>query len=90
MTTEQGLSVGAVHVLSEVAKRLGIKQALGRSRQALLALWLVLARMIDQGSRLSAVRLATQHAACDLLGLDSFNEDDLYNTLTWLSDSTDP
>ncbi len=85
--TEQGLSVGAVHTLQEVAKRLGIKQALGRSRQALLALWLIMARIIDQGSRLSAVRLATQHAACDLLGLDSFNEDDLYDTLTWLSDT---
>ena len=85
--TEQGLSIGAVHTLQEIAKRLGIKQALGRNRQALLALWLVLARIIDQGSRLSAVRLATQHAACDLIGLKSFNEEDLYDTLTWLSDT---
>ena len=86
VTTQQGLSVGAVFVLQEVAKRLGIQKALGRSREALLSLWLVMARLIDQGSRLSAVRLATRHAACDLIGMDSFNEDDLYDTLTWLSD----
>ena len=34
-----------------------------------------MARVIDQGSRLSAVRLAGQHAACDLLGLDGFDEE---------------
>jgi transposase len=45
----------------------------------------VIARAIDQGSRLSAVRLATHHACCDLLGLEAFNEDDLYANLAWLS-----
>ena len=50
----------------------------------LLALWLVAARLIDQGSRLSAVRLATTHAACDVLGIEKgFNEDTLYGVLDW-------
>lgn len=40
---------------------------------------------LDQGSRLSAVRLAESHAACDVLGLRPFNEDDLYGNLAWLS-----
>ncbi len=84
VTTQQGLAVGAVYALQTVAKRLGLVQALGRKRESGLALWLILARLIDQGSRLSAVRLATQHAACDVLGLDAFNEDDLYATLDWL------
>ncbi|MGH8646193.1 MAG: IS1634 family transposase [Gammaproteobacteria bacterium] len=43
-----------------------------------------MARVLDQGSRLSAVRLASLHAACDVLGLDSFDEDDLYANLDWL------
>ena len=47
-------------------------------------MWQVLARVIDQGSRLSAVRLAASHAACDVLGLDAFDEDDLYANLDWL------
>ena len=71
---EQGLSVGAVIVISEVAERLGITQSLGRSRNGKLALWQVVARIIQQGSRLGAVRLAETHAACDILGLGRFIE----------------
>src|ERR1700733_700073 len=82
---EQGLSVGAIIALSEVAEQLGITQSLGRSRQAKLALWQVLARIIKQGSRLGAVRLAETHAACDILSLAGFIEDDLYRNLDWLA-----
>ena len=161
---EQGLSVGAVWLVFDVAKQLGINDALGRNRQGMLALWQVIARVIDQGSRLSAVRLVTyraklgptsrdphrallglpprpgcrrhhqdspictvslffsltsptlilegckvsdpvapkptrnkdpgfsrnvtrltgSHAACDVLGLERFNEDNLYDNLDWL------
>jgi hypothetical protein len=42
--------------------------------------------VIDQGSRLSAVRLATSHAACEIVGLGAFNEDDLYANLDWLAE----
>ena len=70
-----------------MADRLGIIHALGTDRQGKLALWQVLARAIDQGSRLSAVRLACSHAACDVLGLDPFNEDQLYPNLAWLSEN---
>ncbi len=52
-----------------------------------LALWQVIARVIDQGSSLSAVRLAGSHAACDVLHLDKFNEDDLYENLDWLCEN---
>ena len=59
---KQGPSVGAVLVVREIAKEIGIVKALGSSRQGKLALWQVIARVIDQGSRLSAVRLAGEHA----------------------------
>ena len=75
---KQGLSYGAVHLVHEVARSLGIVAALGPSRDGLLALWQVIARVIDQGSRLSAVRLARAHAAKEILGLNGFDEDDLY------------
>jgi Transposase DDE domain len=82
----QGLSVGAVWTVFEVARRLGIEQALGTDFAAQLALWQVLARVLEQGSRLSAVRLAQVHAACDVLGIQrGFDENDLYDNLTWLS-----
>ncbi len=82
----QGLSVGAVWTVRETAHRLGIDQALGAGFAAQLALWQVLARVLEQGSRLSAVRLAQVHAAGDVLGLQrGFDENDLYANLSWLS-----
>ena len=82
----QGLSVGAVWTVYEVARRRGIDTALGHDFAGQLALWQVLARVLDQGSRLSAVRLAQLHAACDVLGIRrGFDENDLYANLGWLS-----
>jgi len=85
ITVKQGLSVGAVWTVYQVARRLGIEKALGTTRDGKLALWQVIARVIDQGSRLSAVRLAMSHAACDVLGLGPFDEDALYDNLDWLA-----
>jgi len=85
VTLKQGLSFGAVWTVYHVARRLGIEQALGTSREGKLALWPVIARVIDQGSRLSAVRLAMSHAACDVLGVGPFDEDALYENLDWLA-----
>ncbi len=82
--SKQGRSVGAIVLLKVLSDRLHITKALGNSVMGKLALWQVMARVINQGSRLSAVRLAGQHAICDLLNLDSFNEDDLYENLDWL------
>src|SRR5499427_1032222 len=85
ITLKQGLSVGAVWTVYHVARRLGIEKALGTTRDGKLALWQVIARVIDQGSRLSAVRLAMSHAACDVLGLGPFDADALYDNLDWLA-----
>jgi len=82
----QGLSVGAVWIVHETARRLGIEKALGPGFAGQLAQWQILARVLEQGSRLSAVRLAQVHAACDVLGIRrGFDENDLYANLTWLS-----
>jgi len=82
---QEGASVGAVWTAAEIARRLGLDQALGTDFSGQLALWQVIARLLDQGSRLSAVRLAQVHAACDVLGIRrGFDENDLYENLTWL------
>ena len=80
----QGRSVGALYLLLEQARQLGLLQALGGERAGRLALWQVLARTQDQGSRLSAVRLARTQMVPELLDLDRFDEDDLYANLDWL------
>ena len=85
---EQGMSVGAAWVVYQVAREMGIETALGKERSGKLALWQVMARVINQGSRLSAVRLAQVHAACDILAMRAgFNEDDLYDNLAWLAEN---
>jgi transposase len=84
--TRQGLTVGTVWLLYQLAKRLGIVNALGRSGKAKLVLWMIISAVIGSVSRLSATRLAQSHAACDILGLDSFCEDDLYAAMDWLND----
>jgi len=83
----QGAAVGAVALLYALAQQIGLTQALGPGRQASLALWQVIARVIDQGSRLSAVRLARHHCTQELLGLARFDEDDLYANLDWLCEN---
>jgi len=84
---QEGPSVGAVWTVYTVAKRLGIEKALGAESAGKLALWQVIARTVDQGSRLSAVRLAQTHAACDVLGMSrGFDENDLYDNLGWLQE----
>jgi hypothetical protein len=77
---------GAVWCLYKLAERLKICVALGDDAQGKLALWQVLARLIGQGSRLSAVRLAESHMGCELLGIDRLNEDELYRNLAWLAE----
>lgn len=82
------ISVGPVYgplaSLRALARELGIEAALGSGREAKLALFLVLARVAHRGSRLSAVRWAEDQAVGAALGLEGFDEDDLYGALDWL------
>ena len=55
---QEGVSVGAVCVAAAIVRRLGLDQAIGSDFAGQLALWQVIARLLDQGSRLSAVRQA--------------------------------
>jgi transposase len=72
---------GLLFALKQLADQLGLTAALGKTRLAKLALFLVLARVAHQGSRLSAVRWAQDQAVAEVLGLGVFDEDDLYATL---------
>ena len=85
--TRQGMRVGAVWLLYQLAKKLGIEKALGRADQAKLTLWMIISAAIGCVSRLSATRLAQSHAACDILRIDGFCEDDLYHALDWLNEN---
>ena len=76
-----GRVFGLLHVLKQVALELVITAALGKSRLGKLALLIVLVRLAHQGSRLSSVRWAEDHAVAEVLGVNRFDEDDLYAAL---------
>jgi hypothetical protein len=75
---------GVLFALKQLADQVGLTRVLGPSEEGRLALFLVLARIAHGGSRLSAVRWAEQHAVSDILGLEPFDENDLYDALDWL------
>jgi len=72
---------GLLYTLKQIADALGITAALGNTVFGKLALFLVLARLAHQGSRLSAARWAQDQAVNEVLGLMAFDEDDLYAAL---------
>lgn len=88
ISIEQGPSIGALFTVYSIALRLGIISALGQDQQAKLALWQICARVIEQGSRLSAVRMANVHAATSVINFEQgFTENELYDNLTWLDEN---
>ncbi len=80
---------GVLFALKAVAQQVGLVSALGQKPVATLALFLVLARVAHQGSRLSAVRWAKDHAVAEILGLPAFDENDLSEALDWLDTHQD-
>jgi transposase len=78
-----GAIFGVLFVLDALARQCGLQRALGNSRLAALTLFLVLARIAHQGSRLSATRWARDHAVKAVLRLAPFDEEDLYEALDW-------
>jgi hypothetical protein len=82
----QAESFGAVWTADQIARQLGLPQALGVTPAAALSYWQVLARVLRPGlSLLAMVRLARGCAAAALLGWrQPFTEDDLYANGAWL------
>jgi len=80
---------GVLYTLKQVADEVGLSAVLGKNLKGKLALFLTLARIAHQGSRLSAVRWAKEHAVAEVLGVSEFDEDDLYSVLTDLAKRQD-
>ena len=82
----QGKSFGAIKVILEVAKKIGIKQALGNSQQAKLAMFQIAGRIITQGSRhYLANEWSNLQAIEETFKTEKFNHNDLYKNLSWVS-----
>lgn len=80
-------SVGATYLLHHVASELMITRALGSGRFARIILWEAISRLIEPTSKLGSVRLAMQHSVLETLNMEAFNEDHIYDALTWLDEN---
>jgi Transposase DDE domain len=76
---------GVLFALKHLADQIGLTRVLGSAPEGKLTLFLILARIAHGGSRLSAVRWAQQHTVADVMGVEGFDEDDLYAALDWLA-----
>lgn len=81
-----GRAYGPLGAMLAMAREIGLEKVLGKSKRARLALFLILARVLHRGSRLSATRWAQTQAVQEALGLSRFDEDDLYDALDWLAE----
>ena len=83
-----GKSFGAIEVVMQVAKRLGIQQALGNTKQAKLAMVQIAGRIIAQQSRnYIANQWVKNQDVKSVFKVSDFNEDSLYDNLDWLSNN---
>jgi len=75
---------GALFTFLHLSKRLGLIKALGQKRNGLLTLMMATLRPIKPQSKLAIVSFARNQAVKELLGIEEFDEDDLYSALDWL------
>lgn len=81
-----GKKFGAVYLLNEIIKKLGIDKALGGKKESRLALFQILSCAIGHGSCLSATRMAKHRAVSEVLNIEeTASEDELYKNLSWLA-----
>ena len=84
----QGKSVGGIFTVSEIAKKVGIKHALGYSKQSKLAMIQIAGRILSPGSRNYLAKEWKLGQALDkIFNITDFNKYDLYENLDWLSEN---
>ena len=85
---QEGKSFGALLTVYQIAKRLGITEALGRDFQGKLALFQIAGRVICPSSRHYLAEYWRKGQAVEkVLNLEQFTVNDLYSNLQWLADN---
>ncbi len=83
----QGKSYGAIKVVVEIAKRIGIMGTLDNRKEAILSLIMIAGRIICQKSRWYLANFWAKEQSIEEVFKKEieFTEDDFYDTLKWLS-----
>ncbi len=89
LENEQGKAIGALYVLHQIAKKMGIIKVLGSSNFSKLVQVMIYGRILNQGSRLSLVSWQNDEAIPEVIGIKRFNEDQLYYAMDWLYENQD-
>jgi transposase len=89
ISANAGLKFGSLYVLYTMLKQTGIASIFGTCQNSKLAIWLICARILFQGSRLKASRLSNQYAVKSIIGLEDVKVQALYDTLDWLCENQD-
>ena len=87
--TNEGKAIGGLLVFKALAKKAGLLKMLGNSKHAKLALLLIIARILTQGSRRSLCEWVKRQEILGTLGIEGVKTDDLYKTLDWLAENQD-
>lgn len=78
-----GRGYGALFAVCEIARELGIAEALGEGKEARHTLLMMAARIAIQSSKLACSRWSYGQATEEILGIDPPTEDDLYSAMDW-------
>ena len=84
LESEQGKAIGALYVLHQIAKKIGIIKVFGNSIFSKLVQVMIYGRILNQGSRLSLVSWQNDESIEEVIGATKFNEDQLYYAMDWL------
>ena len=84
----QGKCCGGIIAIHQLSKRIGISEALGKSKEAKLALVQIMGRILCQRSRnYIANEWIAGQAIEEVLNIGNFTEDTLYSNLDWLCEN---
>jgi len=84
---QAGKNFGGLWALHQIAHRLLISKVLGSSRKAMLVLIMIYGRILTQGSRRHLTFWKEGQAIEEILAVEKFDEDDLYQAMDWLEAS---
>lgn len=83
---EQGKSYGALYVMNEISKRLGINNALNRTNYGKTTLLQIMARILNNGSQRAIGNWAKLNAVEEILNMKIPTLDECYGNLSILKD----
>lgn len=79
-----GQSFGGLYTMFEIAKRLGVVDIFGSEPSGRLALLMIIGRILTQGSRRHLTFWKNGYAINEVLKIENFTTDHLYQSLDWI------